>query len=127
MGILKRNVSAKSERSAITIIAEGNKFSGEMSIVGKMHVDGIFDGTISSMDYISIGKSGHISGVTRARQIIVSGILEGEVYCDELHVEAGGRVRATVVSKEMSISPKGCFEGERRVKDVMALPDLIEN
>jgi len=51
-------------------------------------------------------------------------ILNGQI--DELHVEAGGRVRATVVSKEMSISPKGCFEGERRVKDVMALPDLAE-
>ncbi len=122
MGIIKRNVSTKSERSAITIIAEGNKFSGDMSIVGKMHIDGMFEGNISSLDNISIGKSGHVSGVIRARHINVSGLLEGDVSCDELHIEPGGQVRANVTNKEMSISPKGCFLGERRIKELKALP-----
>ncbi len=59
MGFLTKTVSAKSgttNGSAITIIAEGNKFSGDMSIVGKMHIDGAFEGNISSLDNISIGK-----------------------------------------------------------------------
>ncbi len=85
-----------------------------MKVVGKMHIDGIFDGTITSLDNISVGKKGHVRGVIKARQIIVSGLLEGEVICDELHIEAGGEVQATVTSKEMSISPKGSFIGERK-------------
>ncbi|WP_136680903.1 polymer-forming cytoskeletal protein [Neptunomonas sp. XY-337] len=114
MGILKKSVSAKSIRSAITIIAEGNKFTGDMSIIGKMHIDGMFDGSISSLDDISIGKSGHVTGSIKAKQIMVSGLLEGEVVCDELHIEKGGQVRATVLSKTMAIDPAGCFLGERR-------------
>lgn len=114
MGFLKKSVPSKSIRSAITIIAEGNKFSGEMNIIGKMHIDGMFEGHINSLDNISIGATGHVSGVIKAKHLTVSGLLEGEVVCDELHIEKGGKVRATVLSKIMSIDPAGCFQGERR-------------
>lgn len=114
MGFLKKSVSSKSNRSALTIIAEGNKFSGEMNIVGKMHIDGMFEGNINSLDNISIGATGQVSGVIKAKHLTVSGLLEGEVVCDELHIEKGGKVRATVLSKVMSIDPAGCFQGERR-------------
>ena len=124
MGILKRNVPTKSTAgSAITIIAEGNKFCGDMSIIGKMHIDGMFEGNISSLDSISIGKAGHVSGLIKAKTVDVCGLLEGEVICDELHIEAGGQVRAIVESKQMSINPQGCFVGERRIKEVSALTD----
>lgn len=124
MGILKRNVPTKSTtRSAITIIAEGNKFCGDMSIVGKMHIDGIFEGNISSLDSISIGKAGHVRGLIKARAVDVCGLLEGEVICDELHIDSGGQVRATVESKQMSIHPQGCFLGERRLKELSSLSD----
>ena len=102
MGILKRNVSAKSAQSAITIIAEGNKFCGDMSIIGKMHIDGIFEGNVSSLDNISIGKTGHVRGLIKARAVDVCGLVE---------------------SKKMSIHPQGCFLGERRLKEVSALND----
>lgn len=121
MGILKKSVPAKSTQSAITIIAEGNKFSGDMSIIGKMHIDGIFEGNISSLDNISIGKKGHVRGMIKARQVDVCGLLEGDVICDELHIEAGGKVRATVESQHMSINPEGCFLGERTMRETSIL------
>ena len=121
MGFLKKNVPAKSgagNSSAITIIAEGNKFSGDTSIVGKMHIDGVFEGNISSLDNISIGKNGHVHGVIKANRISVCGLLEGEVVCDELEIDRGGKVVATVVSKVMAIHPEGNFIGERRMREV---------
>ncbi|MCV6612825.1 MAG: polymer-forming cytoskeletal protein [Amphritea sp.] len=121
MGFLKKNVPAKSSAAngtAITIIAEGNKFSGDMSIVGKMHIDGVFEGNISSLDNISIGKNGHVHGVIKANHISVCGLLEGEIVCDELQIDKGGKVIATVVSKVMAIHPEGNFIGERRMKEV---------
>lgn len=117
MGILTRAASAKSARSAVTIIAEGNKFTGEMSIVGKLHIDGIFEGNISSLDSISIGKRGAVHGNIRAHQINVCGLLQGEIHCDELSVENGGKVRGTVYSEHMVIEREGCFIGERRLKE----------
>lgn len=124
MGIFKKSVSSKPNRSAVTIIAEGNKFSGEMNIIGKMHIDGTFEGNINSLDDISIGASGHVSGVIKAKHMTVSGLLEGEVVCDELHIEKGGKVRAAVLSKVMSIDPAGCFQGERRENAGPAYPAI---
>lgn len=116
MGLITRDASAKSTRSAVTIIAEGNKFTGEMSIVGKMHIDGHFDGKISSLDTISIGMRGEVSGVVKAHKINVCGLLEGEIHCDELTIEDGGKVRGVVFSEELVIEKKGCFVGERQLK-----------
>ncbi|WP_299199781.1 polymer-forming cytoskeletal protein [uncultured Amphritea sp.] len=124
MGFFTKNVPAKSgvaNSSAITIIAEGNKFSGDMSIIGRMHIDGTFEGNISSLDNISIGKSGHVHGVVKANQITVCGLLEGEVVCDQLEIDRGGKVVATVISKIMAIHPEGNFIGERRMKEVGVL------
>ncbi len=116
MGLLTRDAPAKSTRSAVTIIAQGNKFSGEMSIVGKMHIDGVFEGNISSLDSISIGKRGEVRGIIRALHINVCGLLEGEIHCDELTVEDGGKVRGTVYSDQLVVERKGCFVGERHLK-----------
>ncbi len=115
MGIIKRNVSAKSGRSAVTIIAEGNRFHGETTISGKMHVDGRFDGRIDSSDDISIGRAGQIRGQVRAHAVNVSGLFEGDLICDSLHIEKGGRVRGNIYCATLSIDPDGCFVGERRL------------
>lgn len=138
MGILKRDASAKAPRSAVTIIAQGNKFSGEMNIVGKMHIDGIFEGTIASLDSISIGKRGEVRGQIKAHQINVSGLLEGEIHCEELHIESEGRVHGVVHSQEMVIDRRGSFTGERvqaetKTRDALQPPrqeglaDLLED
>lgn len=116
MGIIKRDVSAKSGRSAVTIIAQGNHFKGDTQVSGKMHVDGLFEGNIDSSEDISIGRHGCVRGRIRARNVTVSGVLEGELICDQLHIERGGQVRATVSSDNLSIDPQGCFVGERRLQ-----------
>ncbi|MFC6668889.1 bactofilin family protein [Marinobacterium aestuariivivens] len=76
MGILKRN-AVKASRGAVTIIAEGNRVSGDMNVHGKLHVDGMIEGKVDSSDDISIGKHGRIKGHVRARELHVSGWLEG--------------------------------------------------
>lgn len=65
-------------------------------------------------------------GLVKAREITVSGLLEGDVVCDELHIEAGGQVQAVVTSKEMSISPKGSFIGERKRWEQGAADSALE-
>ena len=115
MGWFKRDATAKPPRAAVTIIARGNKLSGQMSLTGKLHIDGQFDGEISSLDSITIGRRGEVRGVIRAHQISVSGVLDAEVFCDELCIERDGRVRGVVHSRHLSIDKRGCFIGERAV------------
>ncbi|MEH6650134.1 MAG: polymer-forming cytoskeletal protein [Motiliproteus sp.] len=88
-----------------------------MSLVGKLHIDGIFEGRISSVDSIAIGRRGEVTGMIRAQQVSVSGRLDGEVHCDELTIERGGQVRGVVHSRQMTIHKDGNFIGERASTD----------
>lgn len=114
MGILKRNVSAQSSRTAVTIVARGNRMQGDLHLTGKLHVDGELEGRIESADDLAVGRQGVVRGTVRARQVTVSGVLEGELHCESLHIERGGRVSANVCSEELIIEPRASFVGERR-------------
>ncbi len=85
-----------------------------MTITGKLHVDGNIEGRISSVEDVSIGRTGFVKGYIRAKSITVSGLLEGEVHCDHLHILAGGRVVASVTSVELMTDLHSQFIGERR-------------
>ncbi|WP_207062169.1 polymer-forming cytoskeletal protein [Motiliproteus sp. SC1-56] len=127
MGILKKSRTPKPPRSAVTIIAQGNKFSGEMNIVGKLHIDGLFEGTIASLDSISVGRRGEVRGQVKAHEITVSGLLEGEVHCQCITIENGGRVHGVVHSEEMIVARKGSFLGERLLLNETPSPEAEQS
>ncbi|MGB1238536.1 MAG: bactofilin family protein [Pseudomonadales bacterium] len=114
MGFFKKSLPAQPKRNALTIIAQGNKISGDLAITGKLHIDGVVDGAITSIENISIGKSGIVKGIVKAKDVVVSGLLEGEVFCQHLHIEAGGRVVASVTSVDLTMDMKSQFIGERK-------------
>ncbi|WP_417581405.1 bactofilin family protein [Nitrincola sp.] len=117
MGILKRHVPPKPGRATVSIIARGNRFSGDTRISGKMHVDGTFEGHIVAEDDVSIGIYGLITGRVRGTKIFVSGKLEGEVICDHLFIEPGGQVNARVCCADMKVDQGGVFVGERSLPE----------
>ena len=117
MGILKRNVPPKSGRASVSIIAKGNSLSGDITINGKTHIDGLIMGHLIAKDDISIGKHGRIKGRVRGTSIYVSGTLEGEIICDHLFIEPGGQVQAQVCCTDMKIDQGGIFVGERTLPE----------
>jgi len=117
VGILKRHVPPKPGRATVSIIARGNRFSGDTRISGKMHVDGTFEGHIVAEDDVSIGIYGLITGRVRGTKIFVSGKLEGDVICDHLFIESGGQVNARVCCADMKVDQGGVFVGERSLPE----------
>ncbi|WP_239995812.1 bactofilin family protein [Nitrincola tibetensis] len=126
MGIIKRHISAKSGGSAVTIIAEGNRFYGDTVISGKMHIDGTFEGSLHSTDDISIGRNGLVAGQIFAKTIYVNGRLEGEIICDNLHIEKGGTVNGRLCCAKLQIDNDGSFIGERTLPDALLAADVSE-
>lgn len=119
MGIIKKSLSAKPDRGAVTIIAEGNKFCGDITAVGRLHIDGFFEGSIVSSHEVSVGKLGTVTGTVKAPNVNISGQLDGEVNCHELHIESGGEVHGTVISNKLSIDDDGVFVGERKTVEAV--------
>ncbi|MEH6443331.1 MAG: polymer-forming cytoskeletal protein [Oceanospirillaceae bacterium] len=112
MGFFKRSVPSEKKRTALTIIARNNKISGDLNITGKLHIDGVVEGNITSVDDISIGKTGRILGIVKAKNVTVSGYIEGEIYCQHLHIACEGSVVANVESTELTMDSKSHFTGQ---------------
>lgn len=120
MGFFKKSVPCESKRTALTIIAKGNKISGAMIVTGKLHIDGCVEGEITSVEHVSISQTGSVIGCIQAKNIIVSGLLQGDVFCEHLHIACGGRVKGKVESIELTMDSKSHFTGERR--EISRLP-----
>lgn len=79
-----------------------------------MHVDGSVEGVIHTEFDISVGTHGKISGLVKAQQIAVSGVVEGKIACERVDVLAGGKLLGNVICNEMMIEVGGKFIGESR-------------
>ena len=106
-----------------TIVTDGAAFKGELNLECDLFVDGEFEGKIMSAKSVTIGKNGRVKGELKAEHLRVQGAMEGDVDVQSVEITATGTLRGSLVSVELSIEPKGVFEGESRIRK-SETPDL---
>ncbi len=80
----------------LNTIAKGTEITGDIHSEGIIRIDGVVRGKIRSKAKIAVGKSG---------------LIEGELYCEEADIE--GQVKGSVqVSGKLTIRSHGRVEGE---------------
>jgi len=121
MGLFTKNAGssdrlpiAKTDRTNTTIIAEGTSCTGELSVVGKLHIDGKMEGIVRSEGFISVGTTGHVRGNMQADKIIISGTVEGNILCNSLEIMHTGNVKGEISTGEFVIEPGGVFVGSSK-------------
>ncbi len=77
-----------------------------------MHIDGCVEGVIDSAFDVSIGLSGQVSGLVKARTIVLSGTLEGKVACEGVDILKTGKLIGELISGELTIETGGKFIGQ---------------
>ena len=127
MGFMRRKKNSPAEGAYITVISQGSKLVGELTLDAKLHVDGVFEGAIVSTNEVSIGASGFVKGTVTAQKILVSGFAQGDIDCECLEVIGSGKVFGDVTCVDLVIEPGGRFVGTSHIKDPAgehaALPD----
>ncbi len=114
MGLFSNADKAAPGKRGTTIIAEGSRIEGELTLSVNLHVDGEVNGIVRSEADVSVGCSGHLQGDICARRVVVNGELSGKVDCDLLEIVTGGKVFGEVILQELIIESGGLFEGQSR-------------
>ncbi len=115
MGVFKSSRTKSRPDGGKTIIAEGCKISGELTdLDGALHIDGRIDGIVETEYDISIGDTGVVTGLIKAKTIVVSGVVEGKVACEKIDILSTGKLLGEVICGEMMIEAGGKFIGESR-------------
>jgi len=80
-----------------------------------MHINGEFDGVLTTSAEIVIGKSGFVTGEMKAKRLIVAGEFKGEYRGDSIDILPTGKVFGEINVKNVIIEPNGIFEGESKI------------
>ena len=95
-----------------------------------MHVDGRVDGVIDSDHDLSIGESGYVTGLVKAQKIVLSGVFEGKMICENIEVLATGKLIGELVCNDFVIETGGKFIGQSHEMTeggmVVSLPETFE-
>lgn len=106
----------KASRKLETIVGDGTRIAGKVSVKGTIRVDGIVEGDVQA-DWVIIGETGKILGNTCTRGMVVGGSVEGNIEATET-VEL--REKATMVGEihtpKLGVSEGAVFDGRARMK-----------
>lgn len=103
-------------RKLETIVGDGTRIVGKVSVKGTIRVDGIVEGDIQA-DWVVVGETGMIRGNTCTRGIVVGGSVQGNIDATEM-VEL--KEKATMVGEihapKLGVSEGAVFDGRARMK-----------
>ncbi len=101
-----------------TLIGKNTKFSGKIEAKGAIRVDGEVEGDIVVDGNITIGADGKITGNMKGNNIFISGIVKGNIKCNE-HLRLGNTAKlyGDVEVKTLIIDENAVFDGNCKMKD----------
>jgi cytoskeletal protein CcmA (bactofilin family) len=100
-----------------SLLGTGVDCQGTARVEGTLRLDGAFQGTLEVGDTLIIGQGGTFTGRARARQVIISGRLEGEVLgTEQVELQRGARVDGDILTRSFVIEPGVWFQGQCRME-----------
>ncbi|GBG56757.1 hypothetical protein SPFL3102_02517 [Sporomusaceae bacterium FL31] len=108
--------SKKIRASAIgeieTIIGKDTQLKGSVKAQGTIRIDGEFEGDIDSEQDIIIGESGHVTAKINARNVLISGVLQGNVNATgRLELMSSGKLYGDIKANALIIGEGAVFKG----------------
>lgn len=116
MGVFNK-FNKRTATNQVTIISEGTCIIGGINTKGTVHIDGKFEGVILEANVISIGPKGEVIGDIKANNLVVNGLFDGKIDCNEVQILSQGRVIGEMRYNELIIETNGKFEGKGIRKD----------
>lgn len=110
------NKSASS-KDIKTLIGEGCKVEGNFFIPTATRIDGIIKGDLTGDSGIVIGHSGKVIGSVCASEVVIYGMVEGNVETNRLELKKGSKMNGDVTVNNL-VTEQGCiFNGKCSMKD----------
>ncbi|AYE36132.1 hypothetical protein DB313_01260 [Borrelia turcica IST7] len=95
-----------------TIVGKNDFFKGELISNNFIRIDGDFLGTISSTKRVIIGETGRIKSNINANEIVISGIVLGNIYADnKIKVFQSGCVIGNISCRSIEVEEGAIIDG----------------
>lgn len=81
-----------SKQEVTTLLSEGCRFEGNMFAPANTRIDGDVKGNINGQSLLVIGEKGKIAGDLTAVDVVIYGVVEGNVKSHKLELKKGCRL-----------------------------------
>ncbi len=96
-----------------TILGKGSSVTGNLRINGFVRLDGDIDGNLETDGNVIIGDNARIRGDVKAKSVIISGIVVGNIIAQEgIKILSEASVLGDVISRKVQIDDKATFNGK---------------
>ncbi len=110
-----------------SVIGEGSVFEGKFYISGSLRVDGKFEGEIETDEDMIIGDTGKVKTNIRAKRVIVSGTLIGNIEAtEEVRLLRNGKVMGNTTAPMIQIQEGVMAQGEIKITGNAGFKDDIK-
>ncbi|AFL68167.1 bactofilin family protein [Sulfurospirillum barnesii] len=96
-----------------SFIAFKSSFEGSIRSKEPLKIQGEIKGDIFCDTSVWIESKGYVFGEIHAKEVIVQGICEGNIFCENLIIKTYGSFKGNVKSTWLSMETKARFEGQR--------------
>ena len=107
-------MSSRKESSAedVSILSHGVKIEGNLFSEGNVRIDGIVVGNVTVNGNLTIGDGSKIEGEVKARNITMSGKVDGKVSAlEKLRMESRSVLKGDLVTKFLVVEEGAVFQG----------------
>jgi len=106
-----------------TVLGEGAKFTGNLTVHGSVVVNGDFEGSLNCTESLIVGKSGNVKAEIEVRYAHVAGRVEGRIQARELvELETGSHLEGDVHAKSFMIQDGVFFQGNCSMGEAATVP-----
>lgn len=99
-----------------TLISEGVEIKGDITAQGSIRVDGNVSGKLNIKGDMVLGAKGKVKGEVTAQNLIIAGLIEGNVIIRErFEISATGRMNGDVQCNIITIEEGGILDGTSKM------------
>ncbi len=121
------------DQAVISIIAEGARVTGEVTVKGTIRVEGEVDGNVTAGKAVVVGKEGAVRGDIVTEDAVLSGVVEGTIRAaSRLELHATSRIDGQVRARRMKLEEGALLNGtvllgEEALEETSAAPEVSDS
>ena len=100
------------ENQQTSILAQGCKFEGTVTVSGTFRVEGELQGTVATPENLIVGKTGVVNASVNVKNATIGGKLFGNIVAEnKIELQSGSHVEGDIKTKRLVIDEGVFFEG----------------
>jgi len=107
-----------------TIIGEGTRMKGDVTVEGSIQVDGEFEGAVDATDTLVVGETGKVEGDANVANAVIGGRMYGNVIASgKIELKRGSQLLGDIKTRGLVIEDGVVFQGNCQMGDVVEPPE----